>query len=249
MGLIVAEIRKLTTMRTTWVVTLLGIVLVAVSATFAVFLDLFGGAFTGTDEQVALVIGQIVGNSAIVLVVAILAVTTEFRHGTIGRTLQLVPSRTRVLAAKLVAGVGYAIAFFAAGMVVVALFVLLGADELQVGSAALDALWQGATALVLTAILGSAVGALLRSQVVAVIVALVWVFAIEPPLAFFLPRVGRWLPFQLLSALSTTEEMTAGPDGMAMAQPVEAAVALPLFFGYVAVATIAAGLLMRYRDV
>ena len=32
-----------------------------------------------------------------VLVIGLLAMTTEFRHGTIGRTLQFTPSRTRVV--------------------------------------------------------------------------------------------------------------------------------------------------------
>lgn len=247
MNLVAAEIRKLTTVRTTWVLTLVGVLLVGVSVGFLVFEQEFTGVFSGTDAEVGSAIGQIAGNSVIVLVVAIMLITTEFRNGTIGRTLQLVPSRSRVLLGKLVVGFLYGVAFFVVGLVVVTPFVLFGADTLELGSATVDAIWQCIVALGLTAILGVALGALIRSQVVAVTVSLVWVFVVEPLVNAFFPAVGRWFPFQLLNALFVTEEMVE--MGMGMSAPVDTTVALVLFLGYTAVAAIAAGLLMRYRDV
>jgi ABC-2 type transport system permease protein len=252
MGLFNAELRKLRTVWTTWILTFVGWVFVAFSAGFYTLESEISGAFTGTVDQVAAAIDQVGGNSVFVLVVALMLVTTEFRHGTIGRTLQLTPSRTRVLVAKGLAGAGYAAAFFVTSLVVVALFVglrLAVADvSLQFGEPVWTAMWQGAAALVLTALFGVAIGALIRGQVVAITLSLVWIFVLEQMINAFWPEIGRWLPFQALNAIFLSDEVMATvPAGMI--QPLEAGVALPLFLGYVLVAATAAAILMRVRDV
>lgn len=251
-GLVAGEVRKLLTVRTTWVLTVLGWALVALSTSVFVFGEQFTGPFSGTDDQVAAAIQQIGANAMIVLIVAILLVTTEFRHGTMGRTLQLTPSRTRVLIAKLLTGAIYAVAFFVVSVVVVAVIVVIGASaqgvSLWVGPDTMASLWQGPIALVLNAALGVAVGALLRSQVVTITVALLWFFVAENLVNALLPEVGRWLPFQLLNSLFLSDQVRAGaPDGMLL--PPEPAVALVAFLGYVLLATAAAATLLRTRDV
>jgi hypothetical protein len=133
---------------------------------------------------VAAAVDQIGSNAIIVLIVALLAMTTEFRHGTIGRTLQLTPSRSAVLTAKLAVGVVYAVAFFvAASILVVALVLLLGDDRRRrvdrARARGRHGAWQGLVGLSLNALLGVAVGALIRSQVVAITVLLVWLFVVE----------------------------------------------------------------------
>ncbi len=254
MGLVLAELRKLNTVRTNWVVSLIGWVLVGLGAAFFVFEEQFTGPFGGTDAEVAGSIDQIGSNSIIVLVVTVLVMTTEFRHGTIGRTLQLTPSRTRVLSAKLVVGVLYGLAFFVVGLAVVAAVLGVGSvvagTSLDLGEATVQSLWHGPAGLALTALLGVAVGSLLRSQVVAITVALVWVFVVENLIKAFLPDIGRWLPFQALNSVFVSDQMMAnGPGPGAMADPLEPALAIGVFLAYVAVATIVAGILMRVRDV
>lgn len=251
-GLVAGEIRKLWTVRTIWVLTLLGWALVALSTSVFVFGEQFAGPFTGSDDQVAAAIRQIGANAMIVLIVAILLVTTEFRHGTMGRTLQLTPSRTKVLVAKLLTGAIYAVAFFVVSVVVVALILGIGASapavSLVVGADSVASLWQGPVALVLNAALGVAVGALLRSQVVTITVALLWFFVAENLVNALLPEVGRWLPFQLLNSLFVSVQVRAGaPEDMLL--PPEPAVALVAFLGYVVLATAAAATLLRVRDV
>lgn len=252
MGLLNAELRKLRTVWTTWILTFVAWAFVAFSAGFYVLESQFSGEFTGTVDQTAAAIDQIGGNSVFVLVIALMLVTTEFRHGTIGRTLQLTPSRTRVLAAKAFAGIGYSVVFFATSLVVVALFVwirMATADvSLEFGDAVWTAVWQGLAGLALTAIFGVAIGALLRSQVVAITLSLVWVFILEQLINQFLPSVGRWLPFQALNSIFISEEIMATmPEGMQ--QPLEPGVAFAVFLGYAFVAAAAAGILMRVRDV
>ena len=250
--LVLAEIRKLRTVRTTWVLTILGWLLVVLSSSVFVFVEDFSGTFRGVDAEVAAAVDQIGSNSVIILIVAILLVTTEFRHGTIGRTLQLTPSRTRVLTAKTVTGAAYAVAFFLTSLAVVAVVVAIGAAvhgvSIDVGPETLGALWQGPVGLVLNAAFGVAIGALLRSQVVTITVTLVWLFIAEQLVAGLLPDVGRWLPFQALNALFLSDEVLAQvPEGQLM--PLDAGVALAVFLAYVAVAVVAAGVLLRTRDV
>jgi ABC-2 type transport system permease protein len=251
-SLLAAEVRKLWTVRTTWILTGIGLVLVALSTSTLVFSELMAGPFTGSAEQVAAAVDQIGSNAIIVLVVALLAMTTEFRHGTIGRTLQLTPSRTRVLAAKLGVGVVYATAFFVVSLVVVAALLLFGSVTrdagLQIGGEVGRSLWQGLVGLALNAILGVAVGALVRSQVVAITVLLVWLFVVENLVAALWPEIGRWMPFQALNALFLSDEVLANvPEGMVT--PLEPTLALVTFLGYVVVASVIAVMLLRVRDV
>ncbi len=178
------------------------------AAVFTFATAVTGAQFTGSDADVAVAIDQIGSNSVIVLVVALLAMTTEFRHGTAGRTFQVAPSRTRVLVAKMLVGAGYATVF----------------------------------------LLAVAIGALIRSQVVALTAMLVWVFIVEQLVSFAAPRVGQWLPFNALNAVFVSAEARQGvPDGMMVL--LEPAVGLATFLGYVVVTAAAAILLLRTRDV
>jgi ABC-2 type transport system permease protein len=260
MGTFRSELRKLTTVRTTTVLTLAGWALVVLGGAFLIFsavddetgMPSFGAAFTGSAAEVAGVIDQVGGSSIIVLVVGLLIVTTEVRHQTIGRTLQLTPSRTRVLLAKLAGGVAYAAAFFVGGLVIVGLLLAIGAAAegvgLSYGPEVTTALWHGLVGLGLTAVLGVSVGALLRSQVVAITLSLVWVFIVENLVRGFWPSVGKWLPFQAQQAVFLSEEVreAAPPGALNLLDP---AVGLAVFLGYVVLFTAAAALLLRYRDV
>jgi ABC-2 type transport system permease protein len=247
-GLLAAELRKLTSVRTTWTITGVGLVLVAAGAGFFLFEEEFSGPFEGTDGQLAAAIDQIGGMSPIVLVIGLLAMTTEFRHGTIGRTLQFTPSRTTVVGAKLAIGTAYGVLFFVLGLVVVTLLVAVTGQVPTVGGETLASLWQGPVGLALTAMFGVALGALLRNQVVAVAVALIYLFIGETLVNQFFPEVARWMPFQALNAVFLSEESMAGmPEGMLA--PLEPIVGLAVFVGYVLAFSVAAIVLMRERDV
>lgn len=168
MGLIASELRKLTSTTTTWVMTAIGVVVILVGAGLFLFMPEIGlGDFHGNDAQISVFVDQIGGTSFIVLIVALLSVTTEFRHGTIGRTLQITPSRTRALLGKTVAGTLYALGYLVIGLIAIAVLLLVGAVSegvgLSVGRMTLTAVWYAFVGLALTAWFGVAVGALLRS--------------------------------------------------------------------------------------
>jgi ABC-2 type transport system permease protein len=248
MSLLIAETRKLTTVWTTVIITAVGLALITAGTGFLLFESEFSGEFLGTDGQVADAIDQIGSMSVIALIVGLLSVTTEFRHETIGRTLQLTPSRTRVVVTKMVVGAGYGLVFFLVGLVPIGLLLLVSGKELEFGEAVTRSLWQGPVGLVLMAVFGVAIGALLRSQVVAVALTLVYVFVVETLFVQFVPSFGRWLPLQALNAMFTPDEILANlPEG-AM-QPLDPTMGLVVFLGYCAVAAAAAITLMRVRDV
>ncbi len=100
----------------------------------------------------------------------------------------------------------------------------------------------------LTVLLGVAFGALVRAQVVAIVVALVWIFVVENLFAALLPDVGRWMPFQALNGLFIPEAaMGQMPDGAFV--PLAGVTALLVFSAWVVAFGAAAVVLMRTRDV
>jgi ABC-2 type transport system permease protein len=244
-----AELRKLRTVRTTWILTLFGWGLVVLSTGTVLFSTLVGDPFTGTDQQIASAVDQIGGTAMIVLIVALLAMTTEFRHGTIGRTLQIVPSRTRVLVAKLLAGVVYSLLYFVSSLAIVGLLLaisaLAGDAELSTGGQTATALWHGPVGLMLNAILGVTIGALIRSQVVGLTVTLVWLFLVENLVLGLWPSIGRWLPFQALNSLFIPADAASGAGFTLLDPPV----ALATFLAYVVAVSALAVALLRTRDV
>jgi ABC-2 type transport system permease protein len=128
------------------------------------------------------------------LVLGLLAVTTEFRHGTITPTLLVAPSRRGLVAAKLVA---HLLAGFAIGLAAVLLSLavaeaILSGRGIDTGTSLGDAVrWaaglSGTAALL--AGLGVGVGAILRNQVGALVGAFGWIFVVEPLLSA-VPKVG-----------------------------------------------------------
>ena len=246
------ELRKLWTVRTTWVITALGWGMVVLFTATALFTTVVNERFTGTDTEVAAAVEQLGSTAIVVLIVALLAMTTEFRFGTIGRTFQIVPSRTRVLLAKLGAGIFYALAYYASSLVLVGVLLGLAAlvhgVALSVGALTIAALWQAPVALALNAVLGVAVGALLRSQVAAITAVLLWFFVAENLIVSLRPTAGRWLPFQALNSLFIGEEarQAAVEAGMSL---LAAPNALALFLTYVTAVSIAAVTLLRTQDI
>lgn len=254
MSLIAAETRKLHTTRTTWIVTAVGaaLVLLQVGATFT-FTELTGFTFTGSAQDIADAIDQVAFIFPIALVVGLLSMTTEFRYGTIGRTLQLTPQRVRVLLGKMVAGASYAVLLAAVGLAIVAVVVLIAAlgDDvsLQFGGVVGTALFNLFFGMAMVTVFGVALGALIRNQVVAVTTSLVWFLLVENVFFQLVPSVGKWLPFTALQAVFLSEQAReAFPAGMDLPYLSQTA-GLAVFLGYVLVTSVAAVVLLRTRDV
>lgn len=150
------------------------------------------------------VLGVVAFGVPVLMILSALTVTAEYRSGMIDVTFLATPRRTRTIAAKAVVaavfcGICAAAVAFVAVAVTKATATPLAAAQLSLTGADTWRLVAGiAGYAVLAAVLGVAVGTLVRSTAGAVAVLLLWPLVAEPILAN-LPRVstevGPYLPF------------------------------------------------------
>lgn len=184
------------------------------------------------------------------LVVGLLAVTTEFRHGTITPSLLAVPSRARLVGAKLVAHLiaGGVLGLAAVGLDLLLAVVILEARGIEHGIAGGDAVrWLvGVTvAGALAAALGVGIGAIVRNQVGAIVGVFVWALLIEPLLTI-VPAFEE--PVQRFGLGGLIDGADGLPSEAGVTTLAQAPAALLLAVYALAAALIGAALLRR-RDV
>lgn len=180
--LFAAEVLKLKTLRSTW-----GFGLVALLFAGLVTVGNIGGSPEADrfdpDLQFRIVLDGAFPGSILALLMGIILVTNEFRHGTIARTLLATPRRGRFVAVKLLAGAATGAALMLLMLVAIASTAIIWLGILDVPLAldeAADGVWRAVVAAVLAGILGAAIGAAVHSQVGALVGVLVWMFVLEP---------------------------------------------------------------------
>lgn len=158
---------------------------------------------------------------AVIMVLGALAVTTEYRFGTIRTTFQAVPNRTAALLAKatvvavLALLIGELTAFTSWG---VSLLLAPEAD-LALDSAA-DVINVAGVGIIyaLSAVIAVAVGTLVRHSAGAISLLLIYVFAAEG-LIMVIPEIGddiyKWLPFNVAHKFLTGDGESSGGDSLA----------------------------------
>ena len=239
-----AELFKLRTTRTSWAVILGAIGLVVLISVIAAAT----GSFAATDDagEDLLQISGLVQLFA--LVIGILAVATEFRHGTITPSLLAVPDRTRLVLAKLITALiaGALLGLAASALCAVITLPILSARDAGTGSDSteiINLIVGNTAACALFAALGVGLGALIRNQVGAIIGALGYLFVVEPLLGVipgFSDFVQKWFPGGASSEVAGTSGLD-DPLGQLPAGIVLAA--------YAAVFLVAGIVMIRRRDV
>lgn len=135
----------------------------------------------------------------VVLLVGVLIAAGEYRHGTASDTFLTTPTRHRVVTAKLTVAAFVGAAVGAVTVVsciggAALLYRLEGStfpfDEAVVWETVAGTLAYGT----LFAVLGVALGTMVRNQVLAVAGALAWIGIVEHILINLAPSIGRWLP-------------------------------------------------------
>jgi hypothetical protein len=148
-----------------------------------------------------------------ILVLAVVGITGEWRHRTIAGSLLAAPDRLRFLAAKTLAFAVAGLMMSLAISTVVALVgaTLLAARDLPVPGveAIAGQIVRNAAASALIGGLGVAIGALVRSQVFALVGVLVLSLVVEPVVVGLAPHVGRFGPF---AALPSAVQGVPGED-------------------------------------
>jgi len=191
-----SEFRKLWTTRTNLGLLLGLLVLILFGVTAGSFSSEADLSLVGNQQE-------LIGNGAFAAVFAamigVMAMTSEFRHGTIRATFVFTPARTRVVVAKVFASflVGIGFGALGAGLALgtgVAMIRARGYDvlidsgdvrRLVLGTILMSGLW---------AALGVGVGALVRNQVLAIVGLFASVFVVESLISQYLPGVGRYAP-------------------------------------------------------
>jgi ABC-2 type transport system permease protein len=187
---------------------------------------------------------------AISLVLGVLTITTEFRHGTITPTLLVAPRRVPLLVAKLITAVlaGLVLGLLATGFVAIAVSLIANARGYDDGATS-SQVWHmvigGALATGLYGALGLGVGAIVRNQVGAIIGALVYIFVAEPLLRI-IPTVGDWIGEYGLDGTTGSLTFTQDPNADHVLGQVPGGL---LLLGYVAVIVVIGIVLTDRRDV
>ncbi len=218
---VAAEIKKFRTIWSTWL--LLGITAFLVGALTSIIAFAPHGRgrravlfpMQGTTRWFDAIFSTLSVSLTLALVLGILCMTGEYRHKTITPTYLAEPRRGRVVMAKLLASAlgGAAVAVVAGAVALVFGFSVVGAGIGNVGRMLTEYrhVFPGVLgAAILYALYGVGLGALLKNQVVAIIVGLGVTVIVEPILVGVVPSVGRWLPGQLADAL---QSVTANASG------------------------------------
>lgn len=189
------------------------------------------------------------GASVFVLILGIIAMSGEYRNQTITSTFLATPRRQSVIVAKMIT---YSILSFVIALVmwiatvVVATLLLTTVDHAPTNwNSVFEILGGALLGLVLYAILGVAIGALITNQVAAVVIALVWIFVVEGLLTVFVDWIGKWLPGGALNSIlqATNTSGFGGTDALSV--PVAAGVLI----AYTAVFALAAVISTNRKDI
>jgi ABC-2 type transport system permease protein len=177
-----------------------------------------------------------------------IAITAEFRYGTIRPTLLANPNRARTMLAK--AGAA-AVAAVAVGLLAAALVTAIGAIGFAVRGISIkltagdfiQLFLGGALAAALWAVVGIGIGTLVRGQIGAVAGLTVWLVLIENILAGNLPSEAKYAPGASGGALAG---MIPAADSVKLLAP---AVGALLLIGYAVAASVAGLLAVERRDI
>ena len=161
------------------------------------------------------VVSGVVLAALIVFLIGVLAVTSEWRHGTITRTFLVTPRRARVVLAKeiwiaLLALIFAALAFIVVFTVAVVWLAVDGSPALVVDDGVVHQAGRLVLVSVLWGTLGVGVGAVVQSQTFAIVGSVIWILVVEALIAALLSladleAVADYLPGRALSAFEGTE--------------------------------------------
>ena len=214
-ALIRTELLKLLWTRATWGFLAAAVVLAVVRVEMVLSNVGKSDAPPAGSRQLTLdVLGASVVGVLVIVLLGVVIVTREFHHATWTSTLLESPNRPRVLAAKfitaaLVGAIGAAFLLaVAAGLGLASGNVRLFIDTRQVqliaGALLATAWW---------AWLGAAIGTVIRSQTIALLIPPVWMLVIESLLpSYGLDSILPWTPNGLTAALSGADFAGALPE-------------------------------------
>jgi ABC-type transport system involved in multi-copper enzyme maturation permease subunit len=239
--LLQAELLKLRTTRT--FAALVGAAL-AISLLVLVLNTLLRDRFAADDVR-AVFTGDFTG--LFILLLGAMGMAGEWRHRTITSTVLAAPARLKLLLAK---AFSYAVAGIVVSFVVTAALMLVGTIILSIRgqptlpfSDLVDIMWRNLVVAAYLGAFGVCIGAIVRSQVAAIVGLLLFPFVVEITLFALVPEVAKFAPIN--GAPSGVVDVSFDGSGTEFLAP---GVAALVMFGWVAVLFAAGAALLRKRD-
>jgi ABC-type transport system involved in multi-copper enzyme maturation permease subunit len=157
--------------------------------------------------------------SLLTLILGVLVMAGEFRHGTAVGTFLGTPNRIKVWGAKVIVaalgGVFYMLISTGTGFASSAIALSRYSDAASPHAAIFaNTLTGAALSGAVLAILGVAIGTLVRNQMAAVTGSLLWLFIIERLITVFLPDIGKYLPTSLISGMESIKVQGTTSEGV-----------------------------------
>ncbi len=247
-NLVKSEFRKAFSTKLLWILNLSALGFVLLSVVLGVYLT--PGPPGAEDANVLLVPAAVTnifssaGSASIfVIILGIIAMSGEYRNQTITSTFLATPRRQSVIFAKVIA---YSIIAFViavimwVSVVVVASLLLTTVEHAPIEwNSVFEILGGTILGLVLYAILGVAIGALITNQVAAVVITLVWIFVVEALLTVFVDWLGKWLPGGALNSIlqATNTSGIGGTEALSVSAAALLLIAYTVVFAAAAVFT------------
>jgi len=239
---LLAELRKMRSTRTNLGLLAGMVTLILLTVVLTGFLTK-ASELSGHDNQHGLLSTGTAG-ALFAALIGVMAITSEFRHGTIRPTFVVTPHRSRVLAAKVIASLLMGTMF---GLAAITLSFGIGYAVLAIRGIPLEletshVMWLFIGTPLITAAwaaIGVGLGAIVRNQVLAVIGLIVWAMIIDNLLVNLVPRIGGYTP------VGSSAALVADPADYVLSAPAGALVLVAY-----ALALVAAGVsLVARRDV
>lgn len=202
-----SETRKVAATGTIWWLLLAAAGIVALGTFLAVGLSDAEGDALLTETSLRETVHGAAGGSILMAAVGVIGIAGEWRTGQINQTLMSTPQRWWVVTSKagVYAALGVVYGVVASGIALLAAWVSYRAENLAFPFDS-SAVWYSLLGVVLAAavygVLGVAIGALLRNQVIGIVVTMGWFLLIEPILSSASATLGRWLPGGASTALT-----------------------------------------------
>jgi ABC-2 type transport system permease protein len=257
MNLFKSEWRKLIYVRAHWGLLVAATFISVLSVAVTPFIldsqrELFG---FGLEQQQAVdsVYANGISGYIFVIILGIMLMAGEFRHGTAVATFLTAPKRGTVVLTKLIVAAlgGIAVMIISTALSFGAGFVaMLSFPEAAAPSENLftNTILASIVAGAILAIVGVSLGTLVRNQMLAIVGALIYLFVIDPLLLTLWPDAGKWLPSGLITAMLALDIQAPqlGVDTTAYLLPLTATLVL---LGYGAVFAVVAWATSLKRDI
>lgn len=252
MRLLKSELRKVIYVRSNWGLLIAAVFISALATAVTVpLLDADTAGTFGVSLQTTMGVDAVYANAVsgyiFAIILGVLMMTGEFRHGTAVATFLTSPKRSRVVFAKIaVAAISAAVLMIISALAgfLAGWLALQTVDNPAEPSSNIFVNMMLASVLagVVLGIIGLAIGTLIKNQLLAIVATLVYLFVVDPLLLALAPEAGKYLPTGLITAMLniTVDAPQLGFDTSQYLPPLQAAgllVAIGAVFASVAIFT------------